>query len=456
MKSSKAKVLHEVGGKPMVVRSIETAEKLTALYSSSERPVVVVGRDADAVKSIVGERATFVTQAELLGTAHAVAQAESVLRGKATHVVVYYADMPLLEVETLRSLVESQVNSTGVLTLLTVIQDDPRGFGRIVRNEFGQVVDIVEEREATSEQLKIKELNAGVYCFQADWLWDHLSRLKTRSNGEYYLTDLPALSAIENQPGLPIVHNDIEELIGINTRVHLADAEAALRRRINRKLMLSGVTIIDPATTYIHESVSIGQDTVILPNTHIYGATQIGSNCEIGPDTTIIDSRVGNSCEIRNSVIEEAIIEDRVNAGPYCHLRKGSHLEAGVHMGNFGEVKNSRLGAGTRMGHFSYIGDSDIGVDVNIGAGTITANFDGVRKNKTIVGDHAFIGSDSILVAPVTISNNARTAAGSVVTRNVPEGHIAIGVPARMRQIRPPASASVDQQQPLQAERKET
>jgi bifunctional UDP-N-acetylglucosamine pyrophosphorylase/glucosamine-1-phosphate N-acetyltransferase len=248
--------------------------------------------------------------------------------------------------------------------------------------------------------------------------------------------------------------DDPDELIGINTRVHLSQAEAALHRRINQRWMLDGVTILDPATTYIHDDAIIGRDTVIQPNTHIQGKTTIGANCVIGPNSVIQDSQIGDNCAVNSSVIEEAVLEDHVHIGPFSHLRKGAHLGQGVHMGNFGEVKNSRLGPGTHMGHFSYIGDSEVGEHVNIGAGTITANFDGVNKNKTIIGDHAFIGSDTILRAPVTVEANAKTAAGSVVTRTVPEGHIAIGIPARMRKIekiedskiRPPDNFSKDQQ----------
>jgi bifunctional UDP-N-acetylglucosamine pyrophosphorylase/glucosamine-1-phosphate N-acetyltransferase len=429
MKSDLAKVLHPVGGKPMVARAVATAQRL-----AERDPVLIIGHEMEAVKAAVGNGAQYVIQGELLGTGHAVMQAESLLRGQADIVVVYYADMPLLTPETVQRLIDAQKANPGPITLLTIVTD-PRGFGRIIRGADGSVIAVVEERDATPEQRQSRELNVGVYAFQADWLWTHLHKLTPHAKGEYYLTDMVELAVQENLPVIGIEGDDLDELIGINTRVHLSEAEAALRRRINQRWMLEGVTIIDPATTYIHDDAIIGRDTVIQPNTHIQGKTTIGSNCVIGPNTVIYESQIGNNCAVNSSVIEEAVIEERVHMGPFSHLRKGAYLGQGVHMGNFGEVKNSRLGPGTHMGHFSYIGDSEVGEHVNIGAGTITANFDGVNKNKTIIGDHAFIGSDTILRAPVTVEANAKTAAGSVVTRTVPEGHIAIGIPARMRKI---------------------
>lgn len=432
MKSSKAKFLHDVGGKPMVVRSVETAERL-----GGERPIVVIGHEGEAVQALLSDRAQFAFQPELLGTGHAVMQAMPLLHGKADLVVVYYSDMPLLRTETLQRLITAQMGNSGAISLLTMIYDDPRGFGRIIRRTDGAVVDIVEERECTPDQYKIKELNAGVYCFRADWLWDNLSTLRMRSNGEYYLTDMIPIAAAEGLSNVGIVNDDLDETIGVNNRVHLAEVEAALRRRINQHWMLEGVTILDPQTTYIHEDVTIGADTVILPNTHLYGVTRIGADCVIGPNSMIVDSVVGSECKVEASVVEEAVLEDHVDVGPFSHLRKGAYLSNGVHVGNFGEIKNSHLGAGTRMGHFSYVGDAEVGRDVNIGAGTITANYDGVHKHKTLIGDHAFIGSDTILRAPISVGDHAKTGAGSVVTKNVPPNHLAVGIPARMRALDP-------------------
>lgn len=429
MKSDMAKVLHPVGGRAMITRAVDTAWAL-----DSTPPVVVVGHDAEAVRAHLGDRARYVTQSELLGTGHAVMQAAAVLRGTSDLVLVYYADMPLLTAESLCRLVEAQQQHDGPFTMLTLIADDPRGFGRVVRQN-GYVTAIVEERECTPEQLAIRELNVGVYAFRAAWLWDHLPLIKVKSKGEYYLTDLVELATAAGARVQGIAVEDADEVIGVNTRVHLSEAEAALRRRVNRHWMLDGVTIIDPATAYISEAATIGRDTVIHPNTHIIGQTVIGTHCQIGPNSIIQDSQIGDSCVVNCSVVEQAVLEAHVDMGPFSHLRPGTYLSEGVHLGNFGEVKNSRLGPGTHMGHFSYVGDSEVGEDVNIGAGTITANFDGVRKHKTVIGAHAFIGCDTILRAPVRVGTNSRTGAGAVVTRDVPDNQIAVGVPARSRPL---------------------
>jgi bifunctional UDP-N-acetylglucosamine pyrophosphorylase/glucosamine-1-phosphate N-acetyltransferase len=314
-----------------------------------------------------------------------------------------------------------------------VIADDPRGFGRIVRKADGTVEAIVEEYVATSEQQQIKELNVGAYCFKADWLWDALHRIqKNPKKGEYYLTDIVEIAVKENLPVQALVHDDFIETIGINSRVHLSEAEAALRTRINRGHMLNGVTMMDPASTYIEVDVKIGRDTTILPNTYLHGNTEIGAWNVIGPNTMIHDSRIGNRCKVLASVMEGAVIEDDVDIGPFARLRKGAHLKSHVHMGNFGEVKESTLGEGVKMGHFSYIGNATIGANTNIGAGTITANYDGEKKNPTEIGEDVFIGSDTMLVAPLKLGDGARTGAGAVVTENVPEDTLVVGVPARV------------------------
>jgi bifunctional UDP-N-acetylglucosamine pyrophosphorylase/glucosamine-1-phosphate N-acetyltransferase len=318
------------------------------------------------------------------------------------------------------------------LTLLTVIADDPRGFGRIVRKSDGTVQAIVEEYVATPKQQQIKELNVGAYCFRADWLWDALHRIeKNPKKGEYYLTDIVEIAAEDHLPVQAVVHDDFIETIGINTRVHLAEAEAAMRLRINREHMLNGVSLMNPEVTYIEAGVTIGRDTVLLPNTYIQGNTVIGEKNMIGPNTLMRDSKVGNRCTILASVLEGAVLEDDVDIGPFARLRKGAHLKSHVHMGNFGEVKDSTLHEGVKMGHFSYIGNATIGANTNIGAGTITANYDGVKKNPTEIGEDVFIGSDTMLVAPLKLGNGARTGAGAVVTKDVPEDTLVVGMPAR-------------------------
>lgn len=431
MRSKTPKVLHSLAGRAMIDYSLKSVEGIC-----TDLPVVVVGHGAEAVMEHVGQAAHFVTQEPQLGTAHAVQQAESLLSGESDLVLIYYADMPLLQNETLKMLVESQKSSSAVLSMLTVIAEDPKGFGRISRKADGSVNAVIEEAAASREQLAIRELNAGIYCCRADWLWAGLKRIKKSPKGEYYLTDLVEMAVKDGEKVNAILMGDAKEAIGINTRKHLAEAESILRERINDKWMLAGVTIMQPATTFIDEQVQIGQDTVIWPNTYLRGSTVIGSDCVLGPDVIIEDTTMGDDCRVQMAVLEGAILEDHVSMGPYAHLRKGAHLASGVHMGNFGEVKNSYLGPETKMGHFSYIGDATIGVDVNIGAGTITCNFDGEKKNKTVIEDGAFIGSDTMLVAPVKIGKKAKTGAGAVVNHDVPAGTVVVGVPARELQKR--------------------
>ncbi|MGB7875380.1 MAG: bifunctional UDP-N-acetylglucosamine diphosphorylase/glucosamine-1-phosphate N-acetyltransferase GlmU, partial [Anaerolineales bacterium] len=379
----------------------------------------------------IGDSAICVLQEPQLGTGHATLQAENVLNGKSDYVIVTYADMPLLRGEAFRQLVETQKKNRGPISMLTVIAEDPRGFGRIVRKEDGTVAAIAEEFVATPQQKAIKELNVGAYCFSADWLWDALHRIKLSPKGEYYLTDTIELAVNDGLSVQALVHDNLQETIGINTRIHLAEAEAVMRQRINRELMLAGVSMIDPASTYIDAGVMIGRDTVVMPNTYIQGKTTIGEGCEIGPNAHIRDSQIGNKCQVFMSVMESAVLEDNVDIGPFARLRKGAHLMEHVHMGNFGEVKDSTLGPGVKMGHFSYIGNTTIGANTNVGAGTITCNYDGKSKHPTEIGEDVFIGSDSMLVAPLKIGNRSRTGAGAVVTKDVPDDTLVVGMPAR-------------------------
>jgi len=428
MKSELAKVLHPLAGKPLVQYAVETATQLT-----SKKPLLVVGHGADEVRRAVGDQVIYVEQREQLGTGHAVLQARPLLEGQHETVVVCYADMPLLSTDTLSRLVELHSKGKGPITMLTVHADEPMGFGRILRDEGGQVVGIVEEAVATDTQKKIRELNCGVYCFDGHWLWPHLTQLPLSPKGEYYLTDLVAMAVAEGQAVEALKISDVTEVLGINDRTHLAQAEAVVRKRINERWMLEGVTLLDPTLIFIDATVRIGQDTIIYPNTYLQGATTIGRQCRLGPNTIVRNSTVGDGCTIEASVIEGAILEEDVDVGPFSHLRKGAHLATGVHVGNFGEVKNSYLGPGTKMGHFSYLGDATVGREVNIGAGTITCNYDGQRKHPTIIEDGAFIGSDTMLVAPVRVGAGAKIGAGSVVTHDIPPGSVAYGVPARVR-----------------------
>lgn len=426
MHSDLPKVLHPILGQPLIRYPVAVAQAIT-----QSPPVLVVGHAAEQVRAAVGEAAEYVVQKPQLGTGHAVQQAETLLRGKSDYILILYGDMPLVTAETVQKLLEVQQNHTGPMSVLTLIADDPRGFGRIVRGEDGSVRAIVEEAQARPEELAIKELNTGVFCFAADWLWDALKRVELSPKGEYYLTDLVAIAVKEGHSVQAIPTTDETEMIGINTRVHLSAAAANMQQRINRAWMLAGITLQDPATTYIEPTVQIGRDTVIAPNTHLIGSTEIGAACKIGPNSFIRDSKLGNRCQAFASVVEEALLEDDVDIGPFAHLRKGAHLAAGVHMGNFGEVKNSYLGPGTKMGHFSYLGDTTTGANVNIGAGAITCNYDGEHKHPTEIGADVFIGSDTMLVAPLKIGAGARTGAGSVVTKTVAEKTLVVGMPAR-------------------------
>jgi bifunctional UDP-N-acetylglucosamine pyrophosphorylase/glucosamine-1-phosphate N-acetyltransferase len=428
MRSNLPKVLHPLLGRPLVLYALEAAKEACQV-----KPVLVLGSGAERIRQIVGDAAEIVLQEPQLGTGHAVSQASHVLKGRVDHLLVTPADMPLLRGETLGKVVQAHLggDSATAITLLTIHSNRTRGFGRIRRDANGRIQAIVEEAGASPADLALDELNASVYCFTAAWLWEALPRIGISSAGEYYLTDLVELAVRDGYTVQTLQIEDEREAIGINNRLHLAEAESVLRQRINEAWMLAGVTVVDPQCTTIEPGVMIGQDTVIWPNTYLHGSTTIGEACEVGPNCIITDTRIGRECRIIWSVLEKAILEDRVHVGPFAHLRAGAHLAEGVHMGNFGEVKNSHLGPGTKMGHFSYVGDAAIGAGVNIGAGTITCNYDGERKHHTEIGEGAFIGSDTLLVAPVKVGEGASTGAGAVVTRNVPPNTLVVGMPAR-------------------------
>ena len=431
MKSDLPKVLHRLCGRPMLAYVVDAARELTGT-----RPLVIVGHRAELVRQALGDSADSVVQEPQLGTGHAVMQAQAALEGKADTVLVLYGDTPFITVETLRAMLDHHTREQATATILTFRPLDPLRLGRIVRDDASHVRAIVEFKEAIPDQLAIREANSGILCFRADWLWSHLASLPVK-HGEQYLTDLVEMAMAEGgaavSGAVAALEADADEVMGIDDRARLAWAEAKMSARINEQLMLFGVTMIDPATTYVEASVTVGADTVILPNTHLRGKTAIGRECSIGPNTIISDSAIGDRCKVQSSVFEGATLEDDVDVGPFAHLRKGAYLCRHVHMGNFGEVKNSRLGPGAKMGHFSYLGDADVGAQANIGCGTITCNFDGVNKHKTVIGEGAFIGSDTMLVAPVNIGKRAKTGAGSVVTHDVPDDAVAYGVPARVR-----------------------
>jgi bifunctional UDP-N-acetylglucosamine pyrophosphorylase / glucosamine-1-phosphate N-acetyltransferase len=429
MKSDLPKVLHPLAGRPLVEWSVRAAEA-----AGTDKPVVVVGHGREQVRAALGDRVDYAVQDPPLGTGHAVMQVADLRRGQADALLVVYADMPLLQAATLQGLVDHFAASRGTgdlaMAMLTIRRDDPQGFGRIVRSPQGEVEAVVEEVDCTPAQRDIRELNPGIYCFDAEWLWENLPDLPLSRKGEYYLTDLVGMATARGRrvASLPAPE---EEVYGINDRVHLATAAQVLRRRILERHMRNGVTIVDPATTYVDDSVEIGQDTTILPGSHLQGQTQIGAHCVIGPSSQIVDCRIGDRCRAAFSVLEQARMDDGSEIGPFGHLRKGAHLGENVHMGNFGEVKNSYLGPGTKMGHFSYVGDTHMTGDVNVGAGTITCNYDGQQKHRTVIEKGVFLGSGTLLVAPVRLGAGARTGAGAVVTRDVPDDTLVYGVPAR-------------------------
>jgi bifunctional UDP-N-acetylglucosamine pyrophosphorylase/glucosamine-1-phosphate N-acetyltransferase len=451
MRSTLPKVLHPLAGVPLLqhvlsaIEAIPSVSTFASLKQSlsphpSKRPILVVGHEAAQVEAVFGSRCQYAIQQDLSGTGTALLSARETvdeLNPLPQMVLVCNGDTPFVGSELLASVLVEHVQRKATITFLTALADESSDFGRIVRGPTGQVQEIVEVKRATEEQKRIDEVNSGVYCFDRDWLWPNLQQLPRNEAGEYYLTDLIGVAARQGR-NITTVRGTIEEGIGINDRVQLAAAEQVIRRRILEQHMYAGVTIVDPATTYIDAPVQIDIDTVILPGTMITGATKIGAGCRIGPYTTIHQSRIGDNCVIRQSALEEAILEEGVSMGPFSHCRPGAHLARNVHMGNYAEVKNSYVGAETDMHHFSYLGDATVGEHVNVGAGTITCNFDGLRKNHTDIGDHAFIGSDTMLVAPVSLGEHAQTGAGSVVLKDVPPWTRVAGVPARELRVLQP------------------
>ncbi|MCL5110450.1 MAG: bifunctional UDP-N-acetylglucosamine diphosphorylase/glucosamine-1-phosphate N-acetyltransferase GlmU [Chloroflexi bacterium] len=435
MKSKLQKVLHPVAGVPMVEHVLAAVGE-----SGVPRALLVVGREAEQVRRALGARVEYVEQARQLGTGHAVAQARPVLAGQVDTVLVLYGDTPLLRGATLRSLLDLQAGRAPAVTMLTATAADPAGYGRILRDERGRVAGIMEEAVASPEQRQVREINSGVYCFRASWLWPHLERVQLSPKGEYYLTDLIAMAVGEGEEVETVTLAEASEAMGINDRVALAEAERVARSRVRERLMRAGVTFVDPGSCLVDATVAIGQDTVIWPNCLLRGSTRIGADCQIGPGAVIEDSSVGDRSRVVASFLESARVEDDVTLGPFCHLRPGAHLAGGVELGNFAEVKQSYLGPGTKMHHFSYLGDATVGAGVNVGAGTITCNYDSETrtKSRTVVEDEVGLGSDTMLVAPVRIGARSTTGAGSVVTRDLPPDSVAYGVPAVVKRARRP------------------
>jgi len=427
MKSRYPKVLHRVAGRPML------AYVLDAVESAGAAPVVVVaGFGLEAVRDAVGERAEVVCQEEQLGTAHALLQAGEKLEGADGDILVVCGDTPLLDGRVLADLAARHRETGAKATVLTAEMDDPTGYGRVIRGEDGMVLRIVEQKDASPAELAVKEINTGVYCFAAEGLFDALRRIgRENRQGEYYLTDIVSLYVSEGRPVASYVAADPTAVMGINDRVQLAQAEGVLRRRIVERLMLDGVTVLDPATTFIDAGVEIAPDTVIYPFTFIEGRTVIGRECVIGPQARLVDCRLGDGVTFQNSIALESEIGDGTTVGPFAYLRPGNKIGARVRIGDFVEMKKSVVGDGSKIPHLSYVGDALIGSGVNIGAGTITCNYDGRRKSATVIEDGAFIGSNANLVAPVKVGRGAYVGAGSTITQDVPPGSLGV---ARGRQ----------------------
>jgi len=425
MKSKTPKPLHMLNGKPMLGHVLDTIE--VALQGQA----IVVANDSTSFGQLFDPNRRYVTQSSMSGTAGAIQSVEPIIDASVQNILVVNADNPFISIDSLKKLIQSHENSDAVLTFLSAFVADRQTLGLVMRDETGQVESVVESQDDTALHGSLFEVNCGAYCINTKWLWDTMPQLQQHENGEFYITDLIALASELVGGVVAIVSKDSWEAWGVNTRLDLAAAEKQMRNRTVQRLMKDGVTFVDPDSAYIESTVVIGQDTIIQPNTYIRGSTKIGSDCKIGPGCQIDDSTIGDRCTIGSSVLEQTVIQDDVNIGPFCHLRAGSHLSSGVHIGNFGEIKNSRLGLNVRMGHSSYIGDADIGDNVNIGAGVVTANFDGDEKHRTTIQQDVFLGVDTMLIAPIKVGARSRTGAGTVLNKDIPADTMAVGVPAR-------------------------
>ena len=426
MKSSTSKVLHEIFHKPLVYYPIEAAR-----YAGAQEVCLVVGHKSEEVMKTFGDTVKYALQAERLGTGHAVMQAMDFI-GDDGEILVLYGDTPLITAQTIEKMLAFHRKKKNAVTVLSALVDDPTGYGRIVRDESKHFVKIVEQKDATDEEKRITEINGGMYVFEAKHLKSALSKITNNNKQqEYYLTDTIEILLQEgyNVDAIAIMNPD--DILGVNSREQLAQATAIMKQRINRKHMDNGVTLIDPHHTYIDPEVEIGQDTVIEPGCIIEGNTSIGENCIIGYNTKIRNCTVGNRVAIESSMLIDSQIDEGCHIGPFAYIRPNSHIGAKVKIGDFVEIKNATIGEGTKVSHLTYIGDADVGCDVNFGCGTVVVNYDGEKKHRTTIKDHAFIGCNTNLVSPVVIEENVYTAAGSTITQDVPKNSLAI---ARARQ----------------------
>ncbi len=436
MKSRVAKVLHKLQGRPIIAHVCRTASQLDP-HSTH----VIVGHEADEVRAAVErelgkDQVSFVNQTEQRGTGDAVMAARTALAEANSTVLILSGDVPMVRPETLRTLIEQHRADKASCTMLTVRLENPTGYGRIVRDDDGNFLKIVEQKDASEDERQIREINAGIYCFDTGKLFRALERVRpTNSQGEYYLTDVPGILRDDGEQVAIYQHADGREVSGVNTRAELAEFENLLRRNAVRRLMLDGgVTFIDPSHSYISSEAEVGRDSIIHPGVHIEGASVIGEGCEIQQGSRITRSHLGNRVTIKDhSVIVDSEIGDDCAVGPFAHLRMNARMEERAVVGNFVEVKKSQIGRGTKSMHLTYLGDATIGEDTNIGAGTVTCNYDGKDKHPTVIGSHVRIGSDTMLVAPVHVGDGSVTAAGSVVTEDVPPNTLVAGVPAKVK-----------------------
>jgi len=425
MKSQVPKVLHGISGFSLIERVLRTADALTPASVT-----LVVGHGADEVKGSLGSRANvqFVVQEQQLGTGHALLQARPILEGKSGVVILLSGDVPLLTSNTLRSLIETHTQCEAAATVVTANMPRPFGYGRIVRTN-GRIAKIVEERDASPAQKKITEINSGIYAFDLAPLFGALDSVGTSNNqGEYYLPDLVAIYRKQKRTVATWTVEHAEEIRGINSRTELAEVSAMVRQQKNEELMAAGVTLIDPATTYVDRDVVVGADTVIHPCVFLEGSTKIGAACEIHAGSRIVNSTLGDRVCVRNhTVVTDSTVESGAFLGPFAHIRPGSQVGEDAHIGNFVELKKTAMGKGAKANHLAYLGDCTIGAATNIGAGTITCNYDGEKKHQTTIGEKVFVGSNTTLVAPITLADGAYIAAGSTITKDVPPGALGVG-----------------------------
>ena len=432
MRSTTPKVLHRLCGRTIVDHVLDAA-----IAATGTRPIVVYSPATEAVRGAVTGRADAALQDVPRGTGDALRAALAALPEDVAEILVVNGDVPLVRPELLASLMEARALDHAAIALVAVDAVDPTGLGRVVRNDGGTVERIVEDKDATDEELLIGEINAGLYAMDAAWLRRRIGDLRpSPTTGELYLTDLVGMARADGRLVAALDVEDDGRLTGINDRAQLARAEWDMRVEVNDRWMRAGVTMIDPSTAYVDHGVRLAEDVTLEPNVILRGTTTVGRGSRIGAGSQIVDSAVGERCVVWASIVESSVVEDDATVGPMSHLRPGAHVGTRSQVGNFAEIKNSRLGEHVRQHHMSYLGDATVGDDTNVGAGTITANYDGVHKYRTVIGKGVFLGVDTMLRAPVTLGDGSKTGAGAVVTRDVPAGKLAVGVPARIREIR--------------------